>query len=76
MQGTAKTDKYKIIRYLISPDKDRIIEESRKGLIEKHPEELLKNPYIFEFAGLKEKQKLSKNRFRESFTFTLNRIFT
>ena len=41
-------------RYLISPDKDKIIEESKKGLIEKQPEELLKNPYIFEFAGLKE----------------------
>ena len=41
-------------RYLISPDKNKIIEESQKGLIEKQPEELLKNPYIFEFAGLKE----------------------
>ena len=41
-------------RYLISPDKDKIIEKSKKGLIEKQPEELLKNPYIFEFAGLKE----------------------
>ncbi len=41
-------------RYLISPDKDKIIVESQKGLIEKQPEELLKNPYIFEFAGLKE----------------------
>ena len=41
-------------RYLISPDKELIIENSKKGLIEKQPEELLKNPYIFEFAGLKE----------------------
>ena len=41
-------------RYLISPDKSKIIKESQKGLIEKQPEELLKNPYIFEFAGLKE----------------------
>lgn len=41
-------------RYLISPDKKLIMEESKKGLIEKQPEELLKNPYIFEFAGLKE----------------------
>ena len=41
-------------RYLISPDKDKILLESKKGLIEKQPEELLKNPYIFEFAGLKE----------------------
>lgn len=28
--------------------------EATKGLIEKQPEELLKTPYIFEFAGLKE----------------------
>jgi len=41
-------------RFLISPDKNKIIEESQKGLIEKQPEELLKTPYIFEFAGLKE----------------------
>ncbi len=41
-------------RYLISPDKNLIMEDSKKGLIEKQPEELLKNPYIFEFAGLKE----------------------
>ena len=41
-------------RYLISPDKNLIIEDSKKGLIEKQPEELLKTPYIFEFAGLKE----------------------
>ena len=37
-------------RYLISPDKNKIIEESQKGLIEKQPEELLKTPYIFEFV--------------------------
>ena len=41
-------------RYLISPDKKLIIEDSKKGLIEKQPEELLKIPYIFEFVGLKE----------------------
>ena len=41
-------------RYLISPDKNLIIEDSKKGLIEKQAAELLKTPYIFEFAGLKE----------------------
>ena len=41
-------------RLLISPDKNSIIQEAKKGVIEKHPEELLKTPYIFEFAGLKE----------------------
>ena len=41
-------------RYLISPNKSEIMENSKKGLIERQPEELLKTPYIFEFAGLKE----------------------
>ena len=41
-------------RYLISPDKNKIINESKNGLIKKEPQELLKSPYIFEFVGLKE----------------------
>ena len=41
-------------RYLISPNKNLIMANAKKGLIEKRPEELLKTPYIFEFAGLKE----------------------
>lgn len=41
-------------RYLISPDKNMIINESKRGIIEREPEEILKSPYIFEFAGLKE----------------------
>ena len=41
-------------RYLISPDKNKILLESKKHLIERQPDELLKNPYIFEFIGLKE----------------------
>ena len=41
-------------RYLISPDKSKILLESKKGVAEQQPEELLKTPYIFEFAGLKE----------------------
>ncbi|MDO5569148.1 MAG: PDDEXK nuclease domain-containing protein [bacterium] len=41
-------------RYLVSPDKRKVLKLSQKGLIEKQPEDLLKSPYIFEFAGLKE----------------------
>lgn len=44
-------------RYLISPNKNKVLLESKKGLIERQPEELLKTPYIFEFAGLKENKK-------------------
>lgn len=34
-------------RYLISPDKNKIIEESKNGLIKKEPEELLKSTLYF-----------------------------
>lgn len=37
------------------------MDESKKGLIEKQPEELLKSPYIFEFAGLKENKNYLEN---------------
>ncbi len=48
-------------RYLISPNKKLVMDESKKGLIEKQPEELLKSPYIFEFAGLKENKNYLEN---------------
>ena len=41
--------------------------ESKKGLIEKQPEELLKNPYIFEFAGLKENKNYFYNAQNRNF---------
>lgn len=41
-------------RLLISPDKEKVIELSKNDSIAKTPEDLLKTPYIFEFAGLKE----------------------
>ncbi len=56
-------------RYLISPDKTLIMKESKKDLIERQPEEILKSPYIFEFAGLKE-----NNRFRKGIVIIFNRI--
>lgn len=53
-------------RYLISPDKNLIMIESKKGKIEKQPEELLKSPYIFEFAGLKENKNYLESDLEES----------
>jgi len=41
-------------RMIISPNKEEILELSKNNLIPKQPEDLLKTPYIFEFAGLKE----------------------
>ena len=53
-------------RYLISPNKKVIMLESKKGEIEKQPEELLKSPYIFEFAGLKENKNYLESDLEES----------
>lgn len=53
-------------RYLISPDKNLIMVESKKGEIEKQPEELLKSPYIFEFAGLKENKNYLESDLEKS----------
>lgn len=48
-------------RYLISPNKNKIMKLSKNGEIKKEPEELLKTPYIFEFAGLKENKNYLEN---------------
>ncbi len=40
--------------------------ESKKGEIEKQPEELLKSTYIFEFAGLKENKNYLESDLEES----------
>ena len=53
-------------RYLISPNKNLIMKEAKKGLIEKQPEELLKSPYIFEFAGLKENKNYLESDLEKS----------
>ena len=53
-------------RYLISPNKNLIMKEAKKGLIEKQPEELLKIPYIFEFAGLKENKNYLESDLEKS----------
>lgn len=53
-------------RYLISPNKEIIMLESKKGKIEKQPEKLLKSPYIFEFAGLKENKNYLESDLEES----------
>lgn len=62
-------------RYILSPDKNEIMQESRKGLIEKQPEELLKIPYIFELAGLKENKNYLETDLEKSITITFSRIF-
>lgn len=59
------------------------MEESKKGLIEKQSEELLKNPYIFEFAGLKENKNYLETDLEKTllshlteFLLELGRVFS
>ena len=62
-------------RYLISPDKNMIINESKRGIIEREPEEILNSPYIFEFAGLKELESALLSHLTE-FLLELGRGFS
>jgi predicted nuclease of restriction endonuclease-like (RecB) superfamily len=41
-------------RLIISKDKEYVAKMSKEGMIINKPEDILKNPYIFEFAGLKQ----------------------
>jgi predicted nuclease of restriction endonuclease-like (RecB) superfamily len=41
-------------RLLLSTDKEKTIDLSRKGLIINEPKDVVKSPYVFEFLGLKE----------------------
>ena len=70
-------------RYLISPDKKLIIKNSKKGLIAKQPEELLRNPYIFEFVGLRENRNYLETDLEKAlllhlteFLLELGRVFS
>jgi len=44
-------------RLLLPGDKEKIKELSEKGQIIKKPEDIIRNPYILEFSGLKENSK-------------------
>lgn len=44
-------------RLLVAPNKQKLLADAEKHQLAKQPKELLKTPYIFEFAGLKENKK-------------------
>ncbi|KKQ11054.1 MAG: hypothetical protein US23_C0012G0005 [candidate division WS6 bacterium GW2011_GWE1_36_69] len=48
-------------RLALGKDKEKIVELSTKGQIVKSPRDLIKDPYIFEFIGLKEDASYSEN---------------
>ena len=53
-------------RLALSRNKDKILELSKKGQIVEKPEDILKDPYILEFTGLKELPEYSESRLEQS----------
>lgn len=53
-------------RLALSRDKDKILELSKKGQVVEKPEDILKDPYILEFTGLKELPEYSESRLDQS----------
>lgn len=53
-------------RLALSRDKDKILELSKKGQVVENPEDILKDPYILEFTGLKELPEYSETRLEQS----------
>lgn len=53
-------------RLALSRDKDKILELSKKGQVVEKPEDILKDPYILEFTGLKELPEYSETRLEQS----------
>lgn len=53
-------------RLALSRDKDKILELSKKGQVVERPEDILKDPYILEFTGLKELPEYSESKLEQS----------
>ncbi len=53
-------------RLALSRDKNKILELSKKGQVVEKPEDILKDPYILEFTGLKELPEYSESRLEQS----------
>lgn len=53
-------------RLALSRDKEKILELSKKGLVIEKPEDILKDPYILEFTGLKELPEYIESKLEQS----------
>ena len=53
-------------RLALSRDKEKILELSKKGLVIEKPEDILKDPYILEFTGLKGLPEYSESKLEQS----------
>ncbi len=70
-------------RLALSRDKEKIIELSEKGLLIEKPSDMMKDPYILEFIGLKEEASYSESELEqeiidklEEFLLELGKGFT
>ncbi len=48
-------------RLILNKDTNKILELSTKGQVIEKPEDIIKDPYIFEFLGIKENESYSEN---------------
>lgn len=61
-------------RLSLSRDKKKILELSKKGQVVERPEDLIKDPYIFEFLGLKEDKTYSESDLESKLIENLKRF--
>ena len=61
-------------RLTLSRDKKKILELSKKGQVVERPEDLIKDPYIFEFLGLKEDKTYSESDLESKLIENLKRF--
>ncbi len=70
-------------RLALSRDKEKVLELSEKGLVIERPSDMMKDPYILEFVGLKEDSSYSESELKqeiidklEEFLLELGKGFT
>ncbi len=61
-------------RLSLSRDKKKILELSKKGQVVERPEDIIKDPYIFEFLGLKEEKTYSESDLESKLIENLKRF--
>jgi len=61
-------------RLTLSRDKKKILELSKKGQVVERPEDIIKDPYIFEFLGLKEDKTYSESDLESKLIENLKRF--
>lgn len=61
-------------RLALSRDKKKVLELSRKGQIIEKPSDMIKDPYIFEFIGLEQRDYYSENHLESKLIDNLKRF--